>query len=161
MVFFQRFPQNSSTTPLDTPETEGIILKCSKRNDPAFEHIIWIPWLDHCWTWVFGSCTDVLCSKKHLECGSIDSESSFFYHKVSRDLKSRWNPSIYFWISHISEHTALHNSSHDRGCFNRIWSPNGFFKHQNNGGIEFFLSQTTHRLHISLESVYLILVFSH
>ena len=99
--------------------------------------------------------------KKHLECGSIDSESSFFYHKVSRDLKSRWNPSIYFWISHISEHTALHNFSHDRGCFNRIWSPNGVFKHQNNSGIEFFLSQSTHRLHISLESVYLILVFSH
>ena len=28
MVFFWSFPQNSSTTPLDAPETEGIVLKC-------------------------------------------------------------------------------------------------------------------------------------
>ena len=37
LVFFRSFPQNRPTTPLDTQETKGIILKCSKRNDPGFE----------------------------------------------------------------------------------------------------------------------------
>ena len=40
LVFSRSFPQNRPTTPLDTPETKGIILKCSKRNDPGFEQDI-------------------------------------------------------------------------------------------------------------------------